>query len=559
MVDKFIFYLFAAILSFSTGRAATLDELGSEILEEIWRFHPVDATYLGIHTHDTLLSDYSQSSLKKMLNRFKELRQKLDELDTLSLSIDELVDYHLIKINLTHEIFKIETVNSYEKDPLIYVRECIEGVYAILIRSAPSTSIKVDAIMKRLSQISAFLKNAEQNLKHPPQIVCEIGIDQLNQGEELIEDAFLAYKDLIPEKQKKVSQQTKTKAITAMKSFVDWLKKNGDPNAPYTLGQENYEYKLTHIHLLDIAADSLLNLGKNILQSTTKMIDSLEDLSQEPLRKKTKLPPDFDKDDVLAYQREEIEFMRDYVAKSNLVTVPDWVGELEVVETPGFLRNIIPGIAMQPPGPFDDSNTSYFYVKPLPEKFNLAQAKYYHNYVQNRWFRGSIVHEGYPGHHLQLSIASHHPSVIRRSFYDNFLIEGWALYCEELMAHSDLYEDTLEAVINALYWTRFRAARVIVDVMLQTRQFSYEDAVNFMATTLKGDTTYYAQEVKRYITNPGQPSSYLVGKLQILDLLDDYRRRMGDRFDLKTFHDKLLAQGSIPLTLIGRTIMSEIN
>jgi len=210
-LHKFIIFPFA-ILLFSLASANTLDEIGSEILEQIWNFHPVDATYLGIHKYDTLLPEYSKNSLKKMLSRFKKLRQNVDELDTLSFSVDELVDYHLLKIDLADEIFDLEIMKSYGKNPLIYVTGCIHSMYAILIRSAPSTGAKINAIKKRLDQIPGFLKNAKQNLKHPPQILCEIGIDQLDEGEELIEDIFSTYKDSISENEKKRFSTNKGKS-----------------------------------------------------------------------------------------------------------------------------------------------------------------------------------------------------------------------------------------------------------------------------------------------------------------------------------------------------------
>ena len=556
---KLFIVLFIVIFSFVAGRAVTLDEIGTEILEEIFRFHPVGATYLGVHTYDTLLADYSEITLNKKLARFQELRKVLDELDTTFLSIDQIIDYHLLKINLNYEMFNIEMIKSYDKDPLIYVRECNDGVYVILVRSSPSTSAKVDAIRKRLNCIPAVLENAKKNLKDPPEILCEIAIDQLMETENLIENIFSVYRDSVPKEQKNNFKQVKEKALEAINLFAYWLKKNSDANSSYILGKENYEYKLKHIHLLDTNSGSLLKLGKDILKSTVKMIDSLEGLSGEPKVKKIKLPSDFGRNHVIAYQKEEIKAVRDFVSKSNLVTVPNWIGELKVVETPGYLRTIIPGIAMQPPGPFDDSNTSYFYVRPLPEKFNPDQSQYYYNYIENHWFKGSVVHEGYPGHHLQLSIANNHPSVVRKSFFDYFFAEGWALYCEELMAHSNLYEGSLAAVIRVEEGVAFRAVRVIVDVMLQTQQFSYEDAVNFMCSTLGGDLTFYEKEVKRYITDPGQASSYLVGKLQILDILDDYKKVTGDKFDLKDFHDRLLKHGTIPLALVRRRIMAEVD
>jgi uncharacterized protein (DUF885 family) len=288
------------------------------------------------------------------------------------------------------------------------------------------------------------------------------------------------------------------------------------------------------------------------------MIDSLKDFLPEPQSRKVLLPPDFDKDDVLAYRQQEIASVRDFITASHLVTIPDWVGDLQVVETPGYLHTIIPGIAMLPPGALDDAKTSYFYVPPLPARFNLNQAEYYYNHVQNREFRISVVHEGYPGHHLQLSIANNHPSIIRKTFFDYFFAEGWALYCEELMAQSGLYEDSLAATMRVLYGIRFRAVRIIIDVMLQTRQYTYEDAVKFMKTTLHGDSLYYAQEVKRYIISPCQPSSYLVGKLQIVDLLHDYKKIKGDAFDLKEFHDNLLSHGTIPINLVRKKMLSEV-
>jgi hypothetical protein len=541
------------------GWAKSVELIGREILDEIWRFHPVGATNQGVHTYDTLLADYSENSLKRAVRRFSELKTQLDGLDTLSLSIDELIDYHLLHINLMQELVPLEVTKAYEKNPLIYVNECIDGIYTLVIRSTPSTSVRVYAIEKRLSQIQSFLENAAKNLKKPPWIFCKIGIDQLREAETLIEEIFSAYEDSLTEHERIEFKQSKLHAIAAMRWFAYWLEKNGDPYVPYTLGRENYEYRLKYFHLLEIDADSLLAIGKNILESTSKMIDSLERFLPEPQSRKVLLPPDFGKDDVLAYRQQEIVSMRDFVAASNMVTIPDWVGDLQVVETPGYLHTIIPGIAMLPPGALDGAKTSYFYVPPLPAKFDLGQAQYYYNHVHNRDFRSWVVHEGYPGHHLQLSIANNHSSLIRKTFFDYFFTEGWALYCEELMAQSGLYEDSLAAILRVLYGVRFRAVRVIVDVMLQTRQYTDEDAVNFMNTTLRRDSLYYAQEVKRYIISPGQPSSYLVGKLQIVDLLHEYKKAKGDNFNLKEFHDNLLSHGTIPINLVRKKMLSEID
>jgi uncharacterized protein (DUF885 family) len=124
------------------------------------------------------------------------------------------------------------------------------------------------------------------------------------------------------------------------------------------------------------------------------------------------------------------------------------------------------------------------------------------------------------------------------------------------MAGSGLYEDAIGAMINALEGVRYRATRIIVDVKLQTGIFAYEDALGFMTRAFGGSESYYAREIKRYISNPIQPSSYLVGKLQIQELRDEYKRLQGDDFRLRDFHDALLSHGSIPVKLIRRLLLT---
>jgi hypothetical protein len=554
LVSLFV-WLFSLCLS---GQTATFADVGEAILAETWRFHPVHATYKGIHEYDSLLADYSKPALDRRAKKITAWLAVLEKIDSLSLTNDEWIDHTLLRIHIDAQLFNIGTLRNYERDPLIYVNECIDGVYLLLLRSSPSKEYRIKSIRARLRRIPSFLELAKVNLKHPPQILCDIGIEQLEEAEGLFEDVYVTFRDSLPESEHNIFRMEKNKAIASMWVFADWLKKVADPKASPVLGREHYEHTLKNIHLLDMDADSLLTLGYHVLATTMNRIDSLEGLRKEAPPETIDVPPGFDEEHIMSYRREEIAFMRAYIVESDLVSVPDWIGDLEVVETPGFLRTIIPGIAMMPPGPFDDSRTSFFYVQPLPAVLSDYQIEYYLNYIRNRWFLRSIVHEGYPGHHLQLSIANSHSSAVRRSYHDLFLIEGWALYCEEIMAESGLYENSLDALLDVLYGIKFRAARVVVDCMLQTEQWTFEDAVCFMRETIGGDSTFLTREVRRYITDPGQASSYLVGKLQILQLRAEYEKLMGDRFNLKQFHDRLLQMGSIPVVLIRQLLLEEI-
>lgn len=540
----------------SAAGSPELDSLATEILEEIWSFHPIAATNLGVHKHDTNMPDYSNKTLKWKLSRFKQLQSELSALDTLVLSVEERVDYHLLRASLHDEIFDLETANIYANDPLLYSQSCVVSIHAIMIRYAESIQRKMAAVTARLNQMPLFLETARQNLKKPSYILCDAAINQLTEGERFIEDMFEYYKDSLSQESRLKFRQAKTKAVASMMVFTYWLEKNQAQDGMFALGEDNYNYKLHNIHLVDITADSILKIGTYYLDWTATMIDNLSDMLELSRQEMVTLPSDFGPQSVVQYREMELSDLREFVAGSELVTVPEWIGEIELVETPSFLLGLIPGVAMMPPGPFDRSRKSYFYTPPLPRRFELEDAEYFYNYIYNRWFRGSAVHEAYPGHHLQLSIANSHPSSIRRGFRTFFFVEGWALYCEEMMARSGLYEDTIGALINALEGVRYRAARIIVDVKLQTGAFSYGDALRFMVDTFGGSEAYYAREIKRYISNPIQPSSYLVGKLQIQDLLEEYRELRGNNFDLKKFHDELLGHGSIPLKLAKMLMLS---
>jgi uncharacterized protein (DUF885 family) len=109
--------------------------------------------------------------------------------------------------------------------------------------------------------------------------------------------------------------------------------------------------------------------------------------------------------------------------------------------------------------------------------------------------------------------------------------------------------------LGVLGGVMFRAARIIADVKLQTGQFDYDQAVKWMSETLKSDTTYIKSEVLRYTLTPGQPMSYLMGKRAIVALRDKIRQKEGKDFNLKRFHDRLLAEGSIPISLIEKKLL----
>jgi uncharacterized protein (DUF885 family) len=168
---------------------------------------------------------------------------------------------------------------------------------------------------------------------------------------------------------------------------------------------------------------------------------------------------------------------------------------------------------------------------------------------------GTAFHEGIPGHHLQVALAQERPNAhptTRYLFFSGFS-EGWALYSERLSEEMGLYTSDLER-FGALGNQALRAARLVVDPGLHVLGWSRDSAIAYMLEHVPGTRTYIESEVDRYIADPGQATAYMIGRLEIERLRREAERRLGSKFDIREFHDRVLEQGSVPLPLLRSNI-----
>jgi uncharacterized protein (DUF885 family) len=171
--------------------------------------------------------------------------------------------------------------------------------------------------------------------------------------------------------------------------------------------------------------------------------------------------------------------------------------------------------------------------------------------------RSLAYHEGIPGHHFQIAIAMELEGMpfIRRMAPFTAYIEGWAMYAEQLAWELGFEEDPLDNV-GRLSFELFRAVRLVVDTGIHAQQWTREQAIDYMqANTAMAEHNVIA-EIERYIVNPGQATSYKVGMIKMLELRDKAKTALGDAFDLRDFHDVVLENGAVPLTIL-ETIVDE--
>jgi len=173
----------------------------------------------------------------------------------------------------------------------------------------------------------------------------------------------------------------------------------------------------------------------------------------------------------------------------------------------------------------------------------------YFNLSITRDPRPIIVHEGVPGHFLQLTLGWRHPNVLRRHYYDSAANEGTGFYAEEMMLQAGLFDDSPRTREIIYSFARLRALRVEVDVKLALGEFTIAEAADYLEAAVPMDRATAEEEAVFFAAAPGQAISYQIGKLQTLDFLAEARTRLGDRFNLRHFHDYLWQNGNVPIAL----------
>jgi uncharacterized protein (DUF885 family) len=550
----------------SPGQAATniqkFEKLSGEILETLQSFYPVTATEMGVHSYDNRLADYSSSSVSKMIKKLDDYEKRLYKLRKTSFDPAQRIDYKLIKSNVDIALQNLQQIAWHRKCPQPYIDEAVNGIYFLLLSQHAPLSEKLHLILSRMRSVPRMFAVATQNIKGSPEIWLELARESLESGIEFYQQAARELADQFPDRADEIFHVS-TLAREAMNDFLVHLADmQAGTETGFAIGRKNLDYKLKHEYFLPFDSDSLLRIGQSLLQKASSDYDKYEkyvDEYHQNGQDSIFVPANFAKHDVLDYYNWETRQLRIFIESHGLLTVPEDIAPVSVIETPSFLRSMIAGIAYQPAGPFDENQHGYFYVRPIPDDLDARQLEAHYRYILRRGFKGSIVHEAFPGHHLQMQIAGDNPSQVRKWQNNVMMIEGWALLCEEMMYHAGLYgEEDPAQWLAILGGIRFRAARIVADVKLHTGEFTYQQCVDWMIDVLDAESesekAYLRKSVRKYTLTPTVWMSYLMGKREIERLRDAAKSVGGPLFSEQVFYDHLLAEGSIPPALLWEAL-----
>lgn len=524
------------------------EHLAIAYFESSYRASPTMATDLGIHEYDHLLDDLSQSAIQTRIGELKAFRRKFRALDGKALQNGAATDCALILSDIETELWLLKDTRDWETDPSYYVADPFFSIFLLASRDFAPLPERVNNLAARLEQVPALLDAARANLKNPPHLLTEIGIEET-------EGAIEFCKMLVPQIAAQIKAPRRLtravkRALEALRAFLTYLQDDLmlTSTGKLGVGARHYAKILKYDHMLPYSIEQVVAMGERVFAETerelvtwAKRIDRTKTWHEIADEARTQFPP---RHRLLSAYRREVARLREFVREHDLVTLP--AQDCEVIETPPFERALNSFAAYIAPAPFEPDQRGQFWVTPVdtsaPRAQQIEQLEEHCNFL----YPVTAAHEAYPGHHVQLVRANHAGSRWRRHFSASIFAEGWALYCEEMMNEAGYYQDPRVRLFQ-LKDRLWRAARVINEIGIHCYDLPMDDAARFLVEKVGLTHGAARAETRRYVAEPGQPMSYLIGQLEVERLRKKFRR-----LPLKKFHDLLLDSGTIPFVLVEK-------
>jgi hypothetical protein len=578
-----IFGLTAVLVLAAGGvRAQTphqqLISLAQDIIYTTAAVYPMSATYLGIPGHDGELEAPSETFRAAQVQRLTEWRGRLDRVaasfDAQSTLADR-DDERLLRARLTRSLDELLVYQTDRKDYADAATSLV-GVVFTQFQHLPvagaegATALDVRRawldITRRLAGAPAYLAAARQLVTMPCHLYGVVGSRELAGAPDFLKVALsdAARSQLGPQSRDYAAfvraRDAALAALARTRQYIDAHVAAWPEN--YAIGRAAYDRMLKEEQLLPFDSRDVERIARDELAHGWAEEEWVQNAAQRRgvalgAASGGGLAPGGAA--LVDYYRDCIAQLRKFVTEQQIVTVPDWLGTMRIVETPAFLQPVSPGASMNPPRLFSLSTTGYYYITP-PKSLAEAAARLDMNEDFDRdRIESTAAHEALPGHFMQLSIAKRHPDFVRRIAFDGVFAEGWAFYGEEMFVRLGLYGDDLDARLFVARWERVRGARAVVDPQLASGEWTYQHAAEFFAAETGFTREQAEAAVAGIATRPGYVIAYSIGRLQIENLLAEYQRRKGASGSLLDFHDRLLSYGTAPLAIVGPELLADLD
>lgn len=540
-------------------------------LDEFWKLNPDWATSVGYHKYDSLLLVPSKQNREKLLNFTKVQMDSLGKYNPATFFQATKMDYAIIQNQLAEIQWRIETLKDYEWDPSSYN---VIGTFAYILNEhyAPLAK-RLTNFYEKMAFIPAYYKEAEKQIKNPVVELTSLAIEQHLGGVGVIEKDFAdsLKKTNIPEAEQKQMLDRAKQSADVIRGFAEYLKnlKNDHPRS-FRLGKELYEDKFKYEIQASETAQQIYNaaierkkylhheMAKFSIQLWPKYFgnkpmpaDTLDLIGRviDTLSVKHVEPAEFQ-----AAIEKTLPKLTTFVKAKDLVTL-DPSKPLVVRKEPGYMAGVA-GASMSSPGPYDVGQNSYFNVGSLAG-WSAERAESYLREYNQYILQILCIHEAIPGHYVQLIYSNKSPSMIKSIFGNGAMVEGWAVYSEQMMLDNGFGNNEPEMLLMWYKWHLRSVCNTILDYSVHCQNMPKQQAIALLTHEAFQQQAEAEGKWKRVSVSSVQLDSYYTGFKEIMDLREEWKTKMADKYKLKDFNEKFLSYGSAPVKLIRDAMLAK--
>jgi len=551
-----------------------LDAASNDYFDQVF-FHygPTNGTLVGYHQYDGQLEDFSRKNIDAEIALLKKFESRIEAIHPNEAPADFVArsDREMVLANIHSQLLTLEIIRPWEKNADNYSSACANGAFTLMERKFAPPDARLRSLVAREKQMPALLDDARSNLKNPPRIFTEVAIEQVPGIVSFFEhDVPLAFADAKDPALKSEFTQSNAAVIASLNSYLNWLKSDllAKSNGDFRIGAETFSKKLHYDEMVDVPLDKLLEVGwadlrKN--QEHFKLVahelepDKTPAAVLEELGRNHPAPGQ-----LLNAFRATFDGLVSFIRTHHIVTIPSDVRPI-LEETPPFMRATT-FASMDTPGPFEKNATEAYFNVTLPSpSMSSAEVEGYMHSFNVGTVISTAVHEAYPGHYIQFLWLPQAPSKVRKLLGANTDVEGWAHYTEQMMLDEGYGQpgagakDERESKflrLGQLQDALLRNARFIVGIEMHTGKMSVEEAEEFFQKEGYQSKETADVETKR---GAGDPTYlyYTLGKLQIMKLREDLKKKQGAAFSLQQFHDDFLRQGFPPIKIVRESMLGD--
>lgn len=547
------------------------DSLLNQYHEDRLKLYPLEATYAGDSRYDDRLPNDITMAYRDTLKSFYSLyKTRLEQVDTSGFSEEEKISYQVLQWETDMNLQGLQFQTQLMPINQFWSLNLTVGQLAGGASAHPFKTVQdYESWLKRLQSYTAWLDTAMVNMRAgikegfvlPKALTMKVipQFADLSQGP-VEKHLFFAPIFNMPESFSQADKERLKKAFSdviqneimpryqRMDEFIrnEYLPASRESSGISDIpgGEEYYNYLIKLYTTTDMTADEVFELGQQEVERITQeMIKVKEqvgfkgDLKEffEYVRTKEELTPFSDPEQVIANFRQIHETMKPHIPKLFDKTPKT---PFEVRRTEAFRE--ASASAEYNPGSVDGSRPGVFYV-PIPdvESYNILSDE------------DLFLHEAIPGHHYQVSLTQENQDLpeFRKTLWYSAYGEGWALYSESLGKELGLYTDPYQ-YFGMLSAEMHRAIRLVVDAGIHAKGWTREQAIAYSLEHEAETEDAIVAEIERYMSIPGQALSYKVGQLKIMALRAKAEQALGDKFDIREFHNEILESGSVPLAIL---------